>query len=464
MRLQQSNISGHVHPGAFPPRSPAAPLPAFRHRGPPPRPASMPAGDMPLTERVPVHVSEILLFLYISTMIVALSAPQYNAMSNAFGLFVGFVSIAEFFFIRRRGNPFVKLLPLLGMGLFVFMVATAVIYLPVGTERVGRHIQVFALFGLVFYTIRTTGRMSSVSLGFAAGILILFPIVMTQAGIMQELDPETRLQLDLAGGEGGLNPNGYGIMLNIAILLAVYEIYANRKVRKGPVRFILLAVGIAVVCAASYQIIFFLGSRQNQLWLFVSLLGLAAILTRGRLTPKRILIAGFATFTLLGIMMYLLIGSPHLDRIMGPINTLLRGEELGRSDYSRIQMIKVGWQMFLGSPVWGYGMEGYRIYSGLRGYSHNMYIETLVNFGVIGFCLFFSYHFIILKRNIVLFHLNVPGLRMISIWILICFTGIAISYMFRPTPLDKSMHIFLGALGGLVYYYYDRFCSRRYRR
>lgn len=427
-------------------------------------PGAEATSDIPVTGRVPIHLAEILLFLYISTMLLALSAPQYNAISNVFGMFVGVACFVEFIIVRRRATPLIMVLPLVGLSLFVLMTTTSLFYLPGSAIQVSRHVQVFVLLGLVFYTIRTTGRMSSIFWGFSVGILLLFPIVMTQVGIIQQVDPEARLFLDVSGGEGGLNPNGYGIILNITILLAVYEIYANRKRRKIFTKSVIFGVGAAASCVAVYQIVFFLGSRQNQLWLLLTVIGFGFILTRGRLSPGRILIAGLATSILLGITIYLFAGSAHLERMLSPIGFLLHGDELRRSDYSRLNMKIVGLEMFLKSPIWGYGLEGYRLHSGIGGYSHDMFIETLVNYGLLGFCLFFSYYFLVLKRSWELFRMRIPGLGVVALWIFVCFVGIAASHLFRPVPYDKAMHTFLGALGGLVYYYYDRFGPRRARR
>lgn len=419
----------------------------------------LPAGGIAPPPRVPVRIAEFALFLYVSTMLFALSAPQWNTLSNYFGLVVAAICFAELGLFRAKASLFHQLRPLVVMGLFVLLVATAIVYRPDGINYIQRSVLIFGLLIIVFMTIRATGRITSVSAGFAAGVLILWPLVLQQADFLQS---GQRLELDVANtGEGGLNPNGYGILLNIAVLLSLYEIYINLSRRSGLLKYVIFAICIAVIAIATYQIVFFLGSRQNQLWLMLTFIGVSFLISQGRFSLERIVIGAFIGAFLLGILFFLFRESPHLERVMSPVNVLVHGEDLSGSDATRINMIKRGFSLWLTSPIWGLGVEGYQIYSGFATYSHNMFIEILVNYGLFGFCLFFSYYFLVIKRSFRFLKIPNPRVRVMAIWIMLSFVGVFVSHMFRPTPYDKPMFIFLGTLGGLAYFLYDQYGNRR---
>lgn len=412
-------------------------------------------------QRAPLHVTEILLFVYISSMLFAISAPHYNSISNYFGIVVALIGFVELLLLRRIGDPLKKVLPVIGIGLFVLMVVASIFYLPQAANYALRNVQVFGLFGLIFFTVRTTGRVFPVSMAFIIGTLVLFPIVRSQMQFMADLGQQVRLEVDVFNTGEGLNPNGYGIILNITILLALYEIFSVRKHRKFLIKYVVSGIALVAILVACYQIIFFLGSRQNQLWLFVSLLGIALIVNKGRITLFNVFFGTVVSAASIIAVIYFLRDSPHLERLMNPIYVFLHGDALDGSSFSRIMMLQRGMDLFTNSPIWGHGIEGFQIYSGFGVYSHNMYVEILVNYGLLGFFFFFSYHFIVLKRNWAMYRSSISGLRVISIWVFLSLAGVAVSYFFRPTQYDKPMMIFLATVGGLVYYYYERISTER---
>ena len=62
---------------------------------------------------------------------------------------------------------------------------------------------------------------------------------------------------------------------------------------------------------------------------------------------------------------------------------------VGNSISNRKNFIEVGIQLFFDNPL-GYGMGGFQTVSGLNIYSHNNYIELLVDVGVFGFMIYYS--------------------------------------------------------------------------
>lgn len=75
-----------------------------------------------------------------------------------------------------------------------------------------------------------------------------------------------------------------------------------------------------------------------------------------------------------------------------------------QSVQTRSEYISLGWNQFLKSPLWGNGMgcAGYALYDkyGYVTYLHNNYIEILASGGIIGFILFYTPYYIILRNYI----------------------------------------------------------------
>lgn len=61
-----------------------------------------------------------------------------------------------------------------------------------------------------------------------------------------------------------------------------------------------------------------------------------------------------------------------------------------KSAGNRIIHIERGFNLFKEKPFVGYGADNYRVASGSGTYSHNNFIEVLVDFGVIGFLIYYS--------------------------------------------------------------------------
>ena len=70
------------------------------------------------------------------------------------------------------------------------------------------------------------------------------------------------------------------------------------------------------------------------------------------------------------------------------------------STETRMDFIRLGWQQFLESPIWGNGIgcAGYAMQEeyGYVTYLHNNYIEILASGGIIGFFLYYTPYFVLL--------------------------------------------------------------------
>lgn len=114
-------------------------------------------------------------------------------------------------------------------------------------------------------------------------------------------------------------------------------------------------------------------------------------------------------------------------RIVTMDNYFSGNQQIDRSTAERAFMYQFGIEQIRKRPIWGYGLDNYRVLllsSGLgrETYSHNNYIELLVNGGLIGLVLFYAmylYLFWILKKYLSQKHLMTTILGMNNLIIII---------------------------------------------
>ena len=122
---------------------------------------------------------------------------------------------------------------------------------------------------------------------------------------------------------------------------------------------------------------------------------------------KNLCIAG----GIIAIVCYLILNNAILYNIIGERMQLLLLQFLGKesaatmsSAYLRKVYRKLALQGWLRSPIWGHGYDSFRYLNnsvtGHNAYSHNNYTELLYNTGIIGFLVYYSAYFKIIKNSI----------------------------------------------------------------
>ena len=76
-------------------------------------------------------------------------------------------------------------------------------------------------------------------------------------------------------------------------------------------------------------------------------------------------------------------------------------QEVSYSTAVRLEMYKCTPKLFAENPITGGGWGYFAEFSGLEVYSHSNFIEILITFGLIGFCLYYSYHIVLLKKSLI---------------------------------------------------------------
>lgn len=151
-------------------------------------------------------------------------------------------------------------------------------------------------------------------------------------------------------------------------------------------------IGLTVVML---YVIFVSGSRMSLIILAIPLI----VFNLGRKNVIKGLLYGMiAVVCLYFIVMKIPVFYDILGTRVEDAFNVLTNNEQGTEDVSRLYLIEIGWNKFWENPIWGYGINCFRVFSnqsywfsGRNYYAHNNYIELMVDVGLIG--LFIYYYF-----------------------------------------------------------------------
>jgi O-antigen ligase len=184
------------------------------------------------------------------------------------------------------------------------------------------------------------------------------------------------------------NVNNVGLYFGVYSIFVLYRyLYENKK------KYLLLYLVIIPFMLLT-------GSKKAIIFIIIGH-GLLLMLKEKTNVKKYLL-----PLSLLGILLYVVLTNEIFFNIIG-IRVLgflkefgfdLPGVDASVSTFERRSMISIGWEAFLQKPLFGNGWQYYSYYSGMNMYSHNNYIELLVNYGVFGFLLSYSMYFYLLKK------------------------------------------------------------------
>ena len=184
----------------------------------------------------------------------------------------------------------------------------------------------------------------------------------------------------------GYNPNVIGMQMTVGVLSSVY--FLKRSSRK--VFLIILNILFSVIIILS-------GSRKSILGLMLGIGSYLLLTSKTMKFSKRIMIMIISPILLYGFV-YIIYNVDLFYNIVGYRLDQLYNVFFGDGDTIRLHMINEGIHLFSLRPFLGYGLSGYSRMSSFGTYSHNNYIELLVNFGLIGFLLYYSMYLYFLVR------------------------------------------------------------------
>lgn len=196
------------------------------------------------------------------------------------------------------------------------------------------------------------------------------------------------------GSEFG-NANTVGMSIAIGAVFCFYIIVSGKKYY--------YALGLAVMVAT----IFLTGSRKAILFIILNIVIMLFLRNKGSF--KSLIKFLIICTALMGIVYYLIFNVPIFYEILGKrmedLLAFLSGAGTTEGSINeRALMIKFGFQMFKNKPLTGYGIDNFRILFGrVYGnwtYSHNNYIELMVDTGLLGVVFYYLTHLVVVKELI----------------------------------------------------------------
>lgn len=172
-------------------------------------------------------------------------------------------------------------------------------------------------------------------------------------------------------GEEIANQNTYGMLFANAGLCAAYYMVMQKKKRH------LVSVLLFAFFALSS------GSKKATFLIIAGVLAISAI-RFGIKNIYKTVIAGAVILVAAWYMLQL----PIFETIRGRLESFMSGE-LNISDTRRMEMVEYGLGLFKLRPIWGYGLNNFRVLYVGRTYSHNNYVELLVSGGLVGLILYY---------------------------------------------------------------------------
>ena len=197
----------------------------------------------------------------------------------------------------------------------------------------------------------------------------------------------THLNIDNRIGDYFDNPNAVGSYFSLAFAMSMYVAIIFEKKRE---LLYLIPSAIFGFCGV------FTGSRTFIVLVIVSLSVILFIRFRTRKWLFLIIYAALVALFIVLINLDLPIFATLKLRVDQMLYTLfgLGNSKVDHSSVQRVLWQKYGYYLGSHNLIFGYGCEGFAIYSGIGTYSHSNFSEVLCNFGIVGFILFYSCYFV----------------------------------------------------------------------
>ena len=221
--------------------------------------------------------------------------------------------------------------------------------------------------------------------------------------------------------------NGFGLYSAIAFVICIFKAINTKKYM-----YYILSIMPLLMAIAS-------GSRKSLLILIISIPLLAIISSK---TKKIVNI--IASLLVIYCIYYLFVSFGILENVFARTFEFFTSSK-DTSANIRIGYIQYGWDKFFDSPIIGYGIEQFQeLYyrdTGNRNPSHNNYIQILVSFGIVGFTIWYSMYYYIIKNIIGYIFSD----KLCNLFFVI-FVSLLISDLSATTLINKFAYVFL-ALG-----------------
>lgn len=287
------------------------------------------------------------------------------------------------------------------VGVFAFFSISVVWALDVRTGLLGLRYMLVDFIGMVAtysFLKRNPSGLKSILGVYLMESLLLVIFIMTNISQF-EMGVRLGTQLSESLDEGrAINSNVIGMNLCYALFLVIALFVQGKKSN------FIQVVALGAIAFLTY-LVFLTGSRKALLMILAPLMVFPFLRKKKSISllllPITIGVLVAGTNLIMDIpFLYEVLGS----RVEDAIN-IVSGNEQGGEDVSRMFLVTYGLGWFQDNPIIGYGINNFRVlsnsssmFAGYNFYAHNNYVEMLVDVGIIGFLIYYSFYFYIWKK------------------------------------------------------------------
>ena len=302
---------------------------------------------------------------------------KLNEIVIVFGTFVIF-TFASFFWALDSGLSAFK-----GMQLFLILINVFIIY------------NIITKYNL----------QDSFMRGILLGSFINYVLVLNVIYVPFDVFSEGRAMGTLG------NANVLAWTMVISILVSIVYLQKEKEISKIFYYYqyinMLLAIYVIILTASKKGILF--GSVLIVIYLILTAKNPKKLLKLGVMSV--IVIAVFISFFKTDELQNNL---TYIEKRFSAFESEMGGSSRFGSTAERIHFIELGWNHFMDRPLFGHGIDNFRVYGGT--YSHNNYIEILFGVGFVGLLLYYSIFFFLLKK---IFNMEDTYLKIILIFVIL---------------------------------------------
>ena len=323
----------------------------------------------------------ILLFTYILSTYIA-QPPIMSSKFNSLFLYlmIGFTLLK---IISELGGLNIRSYTYWYLGLILYSIMTYLYSEDSGVvlESSYQLVVVIIITFVITYYLNDTEDFPIIINYFAFSGIILSAFLLNMGLISYDL----RFREDIFG-----NANAFALIITISEICLVWLFfYGNKKLKW---------IYAPIACLMFY----FLLLSGGRKFIIVSLLFVyIIIILKYYKAQKKKLVLFTLLFLLILVGVYFAVFQfkPIYNvvgyRFEGLMNAITGRGKIDLSTLRRERMIEFGLAAFKDKPLFGHGLDNYKVLyfmkSGIYDYAHNNYIELLVDFGIIGFSLYYGY-------------------------------------------------------------------------
>lgn len=333
-----------------------------------------------------------ILFLYLVFAVGLYGAPNLTIYPQLIGVLLAVVFFGS---VLNKKTVLVFTIPIKIFVIFLFYAFLFTILFSTSWEFFFTILQVILLLIIVYNILLKSNTYGFFYLGITIGCLL---IIFLQVIGGRPLIAIGVIILDRLGGTAG-NVNDYAFILCTAINLLLFSFYVDANKKK---MFYWKILKLLIILLFAIEIIFFTLSKTGLIIMLFSF-----IIFSSNYIIKSSVISKFLVVTAV-LILYLMVNPNSIeiefsvfDRFLGMYDTLSdNSSSVDASTSQRSDLITEGIRLWSERPLLGWGPGQYRWVNKVDFgvYSHNNFIELLVNFGLLGFFIFYSVHFYLLRK------------------------------------------------------------------